>query len=120
MPFKSKAQRRACYAKNDPNWDCEEWEESTPDDLPEKVKSEEISFKEALDIVFETPLTAQARSKLSTGQFALPGKRKYPIHDKSHARNALSRVAQHGTADEKAKVRAAVKRKFPDIGQDED
>lgn len=40
MPFKSKAQRRACYAKNDPNWDCEEWEEETPDNkrLPEKKK----------------------------------------------------------------------------------
>lgn len=26
MPFKSKEQRRACYAKQDPNWDCKEWD----------------------------------------------------------------------------------------------
>ena len=25
MPFVSKAQERACYAKNDPNWNCEEY-----------------------------------------------------------------------------------------------
>lgn len=24
-PFASAAQRRACYAKKDPRWDCEEW-----------------------------------------------------------------------------------------------
>lgn len=29
MPFVSKAQRRACYAKNDPRWNCEEWERET-------------------------------------------------------------------------------------------
>lgn len=26
MPFKNEAQRRACYAKNDPKWDCKAWE----------------------------------------------------------------------------------------------
>ncbi len=47
--------------------------------------------------------------------FALPKQRKYPIPDASHARNALARVAQHGTPAQKAKVRRAVKRKFPSI-----
>lgn len=47
--------------------------------------------------------------------FAIPGERKYPIPDASHARNALARVAANGTAAEKAKVRAAVKKKFPGI-----
>lgn len=28
-PFVSEAQRRACWAKDDPDWDCEEWEEAT-------------------------------------------------------------------------------------------
>jgi SPP1 gp7 family putative phage head morphogenesis protein len=28
-PFVSEAQRRACYAADDPNWDCEEWEAAT-------------------------------------------------------------------------------------------
>jgi hypothetical protein len=37
MPFKSKAQQRACYAKKDPNWDCDEFAEESPpyDSLPE-------------------------------------------------------------------------------------
>ena len=25
MPFVNKAQERACYAKNDPNWDCKKY-----------------------------------------------------------------------------------------------
>ena len=29
MPFKNAAQRRACYAKNDPNWNCKEWDKHT-------------------------------------------------------------------------------------------
>jgi SPP1 gp7 family putative phage head morphogenesis protein len=28
-PFVSEAQRRACYAADDPDWDCEEWEAAT-------------------------------------------------------------------------------------------
>ncbi len=47
--------------------------------------------------------------------FAIPEKRKYPIHDMSHARNALARVSQFGTPTEKRRVRAAVARKFPSI-----
>jgi len=61
-------------------------------------------------------LTSRGRKRLSSGKFALPGRR-YPIHDRAHARNALARVAQHGTASEKARVRAAVKRRFPSIGK---
>jgi len=57
------------------------------------------------------------RKKLSKKSFALPGKRKYPIPDKAHARNALARVAQFGSKDEKKKVRAAVKKRFPSIGK---
>lgn len=59
-------------------------------------------------------LTAKTRKALPATAFALPNRR-YPIHDKAHARNALARVAQNGTSAEKAKVRAAVKRKFPSI-----
>ena len=29
MPFKNKAQMRACYAKKDPNWDCDKWMKET-------------------------------------------------------------------------------------------
>ena len=41
----------------------------------------------------------------------------YPIPDEAHARNALQRVSLFGTPKEKAKVRAAVARKFPEIEQ---
>lgn len=64
-------------------------------------------------------LTSESRNKLSGSSFVFPEDRRYPIHDESHARNALSRVAQHGTSDEQAKVRAAVHRKYPNIGKQE-
>jgi hypothetical protein len=61
-------------------------------------------------------LSTKDRKKLGKKSFALPGQRKYPIPDKPHARNALARVAQHGTPAEQKKVRAAVKKRFPSIG----
>lgn len=64
-------------------------------------------------------LTTKARKALPRGTFAIPEKRAYPIPDEAHARNALARVAQHGTPDEKARVRAAVKRKFPKMSSSE-
>ena len=60
-------------------------------------------------------LSAKTRNAIPGKDFALPDGR-YPIEDKSHARNALSRVSGNGTPAEKAKVRAAVHRKYPDIG----
>lgn len=71
-------------------------------------------------------LTAKARQALPKSDFALPGKGEgpegagagsYPIPDASHARNALARVSQHGTSEEKAAVRRKVASKFPDIEQ---
>lgn len=59
-------------------------------------------------------LTARRRNALPAKSFAGPD-RSYPIEDASHARNALARVAQHGTADLKARVRAKVHKKFPGI-----
>lgn len=59
-------------------------------------------------------LTAAQRKKIPGKDFALPGGR-YPVEDKSHARNALARVAQHGSPAEKSKVRAKVHSKFPGI-----
>ena len=65
-------------------------------------------------------LTAKARKKLGKKSFALPGKRKYPIPDKAHARNALARVAQNGSPAEKKKVRAAVVKRFPSLRKKKD
>ena len=72
----------------------------------------------------EDKLSYKERQNLPKGAFALPGKGSgpegkqggsYPIPDESHGRNALARVSQHGTEAEKATVRRAVHKKFPDI-----
>lgn len=76
-------------------------------------------LREALDGLSESKLSAEARKNLSPGDFVFPDERRYPIHDENHARSALSMVARHGSDDEKAKVRAAVKAKYPDIGLEE-
>jgi hypothetical protein len=69
-------------------------------------------------------LTAKRRRSMPRSDFALPGAGSgpkgagpgsYPINDPSHARAALSRVAQHGTMSEKARVRAAVLAKYPEM-----
>jgi hypothetical protein len=60
-------------------------------------------------------LTYRARKHLKSGSFIFPEERAYPIPDEDHGRNALARVSQHGSPEKKAKVRAAVHRKFPGI-----
>ena len=59
------------------------------------------------------------RDKLSKSSFALPDEEKYPIPDIEHARNALARVAQNGSADEQKKVRRAVEKKYPSLKKDD-
>ena len=56
------------------------------------------------------------RKALPTEAFALPGRR-YPIHDEEHAQNALARVSEYGTPAEQNAVRAAVHRKYPNMGK---
>lgn len=60
-------------------------------------------------------LTAKQRNALKDSDFAIPERRAYPIHDELHARNALQRVSQHGTPEEKRRVKAAVRRRYPDM-----
>ena len=67
-------------------------------------------------------LTYGQRKAMPKSEFAVPSKRKggkggYPIPDKAHARDALSRVSANGTPAQKAQVRRAVHRKFPSIGR---
>jgi hypothetical protein len=62
-------------------------------------------------------LTSKERKALPKQDFAIPGKRAYPVNDASHARNALARVSQHGTPAQKSEVRAKVHSKFPGIGR---
>jgi hypothetical protein len=76
-------------------------------------------LQESREVVEEAVLTGKARKQLPQGSFAIPEKRAYPIHDEAHARNALTRVAQHGSDEEKKRVRAAVKRRYPKINVQE-
>jgi len=46
-----------------------------------------------------------------------PANASTPIPDKAHARNALARVAQHGTPAEQKKVEAAVRKRYPSLGK---
>lgn len=70
-------------------------------------------------LIDKAVLSTSARKKLSESDFALPSKKKYPIHDKAHVRNALARAAQQmkaggaGAVDARAampKIRAAAKK----------
>jgi hypothetical protein len=67
------------------------------------------------DSLNEKELTTKKRKELSSSDFVFPKERRYPIPDISHARNALARVAQYGTPEEKRKVRSAVRSRFPSI-----
>ena len=62
-------------------------------------------------------LTSKNRNALPSKDFAVPA-RKYPVNDRSHARNALARVSQYGTPKEKAEVRRKVAEKFPGMGKE--
>ncbi len=66
-------------------------------------------------------LTAKRRKAMPRSAFAIPSKApgsgSYPIEDEAHARAALSRVSQFGTASEKAQVRGAVHRRYPEMGR---
>jgi len=69
-------------------------------------------------------LSAAARKKIATSDFAVPAKAgspkakaksgNYPIEDRSHAKNALARSSGKPVA---AKVRAAVAKKYPDMAK---
>lgn len=59
-------------------------------------------------------LTPKVRKKLPAQAFVFQKEKRYPIHDASHARNALARASGK---PEEAKVRAAVHRRYPGIGK---
>lgn len=59
-------------------------------------------------------LSAADRKALPASTFVFPETRSYPIPDANHARDALSRSSGK---PEEAAVRAAVHKKFPNIGR---
>ena len=77
----------------------------------------------------EKDLNAKERRALPDKDFVFPGKGEgpegkqrgaYPINDKKHARAALAMAAAHASPEKEAKVKAAVKKKFPGIKVSED
>jgi hypothetical protein len=57
-------------------------------------------------------LSSSERNSLPDSAFALPKTRQYPIHDRSHAINALARSAGK---PEEAQVKAAVHKRYPSL-----
>mgnify|MGYP001301913193 FL=1 len=79
------------------------------------------------EVIAEKSLTAGQRRELPDSDFVFPGKGEgpegkqrgaYPINDKKRARAALSMAAAYASPEKEAKVKAAVKKKFPDIQQE--
>lgn len=64
------------------------------------------------DSVRMKELTTKGREHIAKGNFAIPEEKKFPIHDISHARNALARAA--GTEYEE-RVKKAVYEKYPSL-----
>jgi hypothetical protein len=71
------------------------------------------------------PAKVVANTKAPAGSYAVPasspvggkGVAKYPCDTMARARNALARVEQHGSPQEKAMVKAKVKSKFPALAK---
>ena len=60
------------------------------------------------------PLTSKKRNSLPSSSFAGPD-RSYPIENASHARNALARASQNASPELEAKIKAKVRRRYPNI-----
>lgn len=54
-------------------------------------------------------LTTEKRKKIPKKEFGLPGEKKYPMEDKSHARNAKARASE---MERKGKLSASSKAKI--------
>ena len=89
-----------------------------------KVRVVNASFSNWKKELIEKDLSAAERRALPDKDFVFPGKGEgpkgkqrgaYPIPDKKHARNALAMAAAHASPEKQAKVKAAVKKKYPDI-----
>lgn len=82
---------------------------------PTATLSYEFKDKEEEEMIEKKKLTYEQREELPSSAFVYPKEKRYPIHDRAHAQNALARVSAHGTPEEKAKVIAAVCRRYSDL-----
>jgi hypothetical protein len=66
------------------------------------------------------PLSKEERDKLPADQFAVPGKRKMPIHDETHTRLAWDMVdrTQGLTDAERSEARTRIRRRAKELGID--
>lgn len=60
-------------------------------------------------------LSAAGRKALKPSQFALPGKKAFPLNDANHGRAALSDLHNASPAEQQT-IKAKVHAKFPAIG----
>jgi len=131
MPFKSKAQQRFLESSASPLTSAQkrEWERATdfkrlPERKSMKTEHEAHVYDWRKGGQQERPkpakkkkaapgsggeLTAAKRKALAKSTFGLPGERKYPMPDKSHAANAKARATQ---MVKKGKLSSAAKAKI--------
>lgn len=74
--------------------------------------TDESVRKSFIELLAEATLTTATRNNLPSSAFVFPKTREYPIHNAAHASNALARAK--GKTEEPI-VRAAVKKKWPNL-----
>lgn len=60
-------------------------------------------------------LSAKRRKRLPKSSFVYPGQRKYPIHDKPHAKAALRMGARRDTYGSISTIKAKVYKRYPSL-----
>ena len=72
-PFVSREQQKACYAKDDPAWDCHKWSHMTKGKLPDRKKKSTANAKHINVQKIDPTRTFTLRRVMTTkleGQFA--------------------------------------------------
>jgi hypothetical protein len=82
-----------------------------------KVEAGELESVSVEGTGIRTPVAKKAlssgeRKTMNASFFVFPAEKRYPIHDRAHGANALSRASGK---PEEAKVRAAVCKRYPDL-----
>lgn len=79
----------------------------------------EEQINELVDVI-KAKLTYQARKELDDDEFAVPGKRKLPINDEAHVRNAWDEVeyTEDLTDEERAEAKKKILAKAKKLGID--
>lgn len=81
-----------------------------------EIKIAGILDKEKRESLPKTQFAVPRAMAERAGDEVPPGEKgAYPIPDLAHARNALARVSQHGTAEERRAVRTKVYARYPGL-----